>query len=106
MEAVGDSKVAVILVHHTRKAKSEDPLDLASGTSGITGGADSVWILMRPRHQPEGILHIIGRDLEEEGEHAVEFNADAATWRLVGTRGKFNCRSSRRRSSPLLASSQ
>ena len=79
-----DSKVAVILVHHTRKAKSEDPLELTSGTSGITGGADSVWILMRPRHQPEGILHIIGRDLEEEGEYAVEFNADAATWRLVG----------------------
>jgi RecA-family ATPase len=34
----GDLGVAIIAVHHTRKAAAEDPFETVSGTFGVTGG--------------------------------------------------------------------
>ena len=43
-----------------------------SGSNGVSASADTLWLLRRDRGQPEGTLHVTGRDVEEE-ELAVTF---------------------------------
>ena len=52
--------IAIVVVHHTRKASADDPLDRVSGTTGLTGAADSVITMSRSR-----VLEVRGRDIEE-----------------------------------------
>ena len=78
-------RVAIVVVHHTRKADSYDPLQLVSGTQGLTGAADGIMVLERPRGTSSGTLHIMARDLEHDGAFAVEFND--GQWSMVGPAG-------------------
>jgi hypothetical protein len=76
--------IAFEFVHHTRKMNAADPLDEISGTQGIAGSADGVLILKRPRGNSRGELHVIGRDIEDDGAYAVDFNKATAKWEMVG----------------------
>ncbi|MFF4736341.1 AAA family ATPase [Streptomyces sp. NPDC001262] len=87
--AVGHAKrladhygVAVVLVHHVRKAGSEDFLTEVSGTNGIAGAADATLVLKRARGQADGILHVTGRDVEE-AEYPLKFHKGAGAWQLL-----------------------
>lgn len=62
-----DHRLALLVVHHTRKAKSSesDFVDDVSGTHGLAGAADVVMILRRPRGEPDGQLLVTARDFEE-----------------------------------------
>jgi hypothetical protein len=76
--------IAVILVHHVRKAGSEDFLQEVSGTNGIAGAADATMVLKRARGTADGVLHVTGRDVEE-AEHALTIDPDTRRWlRLDG----------------------
>ncbi|MDD7940454.1 AAA family ATPase [Actinomycetospora lutea] len=77
-----DYGVAVVVVHHTRKAAADDFLDLLSGTQGLAGGADGVMVLQRARGQADGTLHVVGRDVDEQ-ELALSFSAEHGTWSLL-----------------------
>lgn len=55
--------VAVLLLHHTRKAEAEDVYDRIGGTSGITGVADTMMVL--ERSGDDATLHIRGRECAE-----------------------------------------
>jgi hypothetical protein len=57
--------IALVLVHHTKKGPEEDFLSAVSGTHGVTGAADAVWVLKRKRGELEGTLSVTGRDIEE-----------------------------------------
>jgi hypothetical protein len=74
--------VPIVLVHHVRKAASEDFLAEVSGTNGLAGAADAVLVLKRGRAQADGVLHVTGRDVTEN-DYAMAFNADAGAWRLL-----------------------
>ncbi|GAB3645997.1 AAA family ATPase [Glycomyces tarimensis] len=74
--------IAIVAVHHIRKAGSEDFLTEVSGTNGIAGAADATLVLKRGRGQADGILHITGRDVEET-EHAMGFNPATGAWTLL-----------------------
>lgn len=76
--------VAVVLVHHTRKAADEDWLSTVSGTQGLAGAADAVAVLKRTRGKADGLLSLTGRDIEE-AEHALMFAADLGAWQLSDT---------------------
>lgn len=71
--------VAVVVVHHVRKAEAEDPLEMLSGSNGLSGAADTILVLARDTH---GItLYGRGRDIEEI-ETAID--RDGGAWRILG----------------------
>jgi hypothetical protein len=74
--------VAVLLVHHVRKAASEDFLATVSGTNGLAGAADAVLVLERARARADGILHVTGRDVEEN-DHALSFDPTTGSWTML-----------------------
>jgi phage/plasmid primase-like uncharacterized protein len=60
-------KVALVVVHHTRKTKDEtDPFTNVLGTGGLTGAVDTTLVIMKKkRADKEATLSITGRDVEE-----------------------------------------
>lgn len=95
--------VTVLVVHHTRKAESDDPLDSVSGTLGIGGAADGVLVLKRARGESEAELHLIGRDLEDEGQFAVRFDRDSCRWQWMGEAWVVRLTAERRQALELLS---
>lgn len=74
--------ISILVVHHTRKATGEDPLDSVSGSYGVTGSVDHVLILQRKRMESDGMLSIISRDYPDN-RWALTFNQ--GLWTLRGT---------------------
>jgi hypothetical protein len=74
--------VAVVVVHHTRKAGSDvDPFEKVSGTLGLSGAADTTIIL--DMDGSGATLYGRGRDIEEI-ESGVEFDKPTCRWRVNG----------------------
>ena len=76
--------VAIVFVHHLRKSAGADVFDEVSGSTGITGCADTLLILQRERHQNEAKLSLSGRDVVEE-EMALVFDSATRLWRYQGS---------------------
>ena len=72
---------AVLVVHHTRKAEADDPLDTISGTLGLVGCADTALVLARASGGTT--LYVRGRDLEER-EDAIVFDREGCSWTIQG----------------------
>lgn len=75
--------ISIVVIHHTRKADSEDPLELISGSFGLSGSADGALILKRPRGQGDAVLNSTGRDFEEQ-EIALKWDEVIYGWNIVG----------------------
>jgi hypothetical protein len=71
--------VAIVVVHHTRKAEADDWLDTVGGTSGLTGTADAVLVLRRERGQADAMLYGTGRDIREF-EKPLKFDEKSGRW--------------------------
>lgn len=89
-EAVGGLKEVVdhygaagLFVHHTRKLKAEDPFDEMSGTYGISGPADTLWIL--ENEAQESRLYVRGRDIAE-ATVPLRYTRDSGRWVLGAAR--------------------
>lgn len=72
-------RLAVVVVTHVRKMEASDPLEMISGTNGLTGAADSIMVLDRAADGPK--LYGRGRDVEEV-EKALKF--DGGKWSVLG----------------------
>ncbi|HKS47371.1 MAG TPA: AAA family ATPase [Amycolatopsis sp.] len=72
---------SLVVVHHDRKAGSEDFVDSVSGTHGIAGSADTIAVLARPRGRDAALFKITGRDVPE-GEYALTLTD--GRWTLDG----------------------
>ena len=58
-------RVAIILVHHLRKHSDKDPFMMVSGTTGLTGGVDTTYVLEKDKRSDNvAKLYITGRDVE------------------------------------------
>src|SRR5215813_12589284 len=77
-----ETGVAIVVVHHLRKADSDDAFDTISGTLGLTGAPDTVLVLKRDS-SGNLVLHGRGRDLVEI-EKAMTFDRDGCTWKVAG----------------------
>ncbi|KXK06600.1 MAG: hypothetical protein UZ17_ACD001000405 [Acidobacteria bacterium OLB17] len=87
--------VAIVVVHHTRKQDSEDPVDLVSGSTGLSGAADGVCVLKRMRLQSSAELLSFGRDFEESSL-ALEWDKETLQWKCVGEAAEFKMSVERR----------
>jgi len=75
--------VATVVNHHMRKALALDWIDSISGTAGISGSADTLWVLDRHRGSRDGVLKVTGRDVEED-ELSLTYDAPTLSWRYEG----------------------
>lgn len=81
--------VAIVLVFHTRKMVSDDPLEMVSGTLGVSGAADAVLVLRRERGQADASLFVTGRDVEEQDLALKWETEDTLGWTLLGQAEDF-----------------
>lgn len=75
--------VCILVVHHTRKAEADDPLDLISGSTGLTGAADAAMVLKRSRGSADAELIVVNRDLGDQ-EFALHWDQFSCTWNITG----------------------
>ncbi len=73
---------ALLVIHHIRKQTADYALDRVAGTTGITGAADSVWVLDTGKGEASSILYVTGRDIETQ-EIAMKF--EDGIWSIIGT---------------------
>lgn len=75
--------VPIVMVHHLNKMGNSDPLMAVSGTAGITGSADTILVLSREPNDPNAILYVRGRDVNE-AEVAIRFDSETGKWSKLG----------------------
>ena len=71
------------VIHHTRKARSEDAIDEISGTYGLTAACDSYLVM---RHHADGaMLHAGGRLwTRNDSEYRIKRSASNHRWEMIG----------------------
>ena len=70
------------VIHHTRKARSEDPIDDISGTYGLTAACDAYAVL---RHHADGaVMHVGGRLWTRNDSEFSIRRAERHTWQMIG----------------------
>ena len=75
--------IAILLIHHLRKLNDDDPMNMISGTTGISGATDSNFVLKEHRRgSGEATLYCTGRDIEYR-ELLLVFDKTSYTWLLT-----------------------
>jgi hypothetical protein len=69
---------------------------MISGSTGLTGGVDGALILKRDRGKQDATLVIDGRDIEDPAELALRWDADIASWSLMGDAEEYRMSEERR----------
>jgi hypothetical protein len=96
LKAIADDyAVAVVVVHHERKAAASDHLDRVSGSTGLTGAADTILTLGRERVAVDAILAITGRDVDED-EIALALDKATMRWAAKGPAADYRMGQERR----------
>ena len=72
--------IAIVLVHHTRKCRDNDPFNMISGTTGLRGCSDGAFVLsVMDKQSREATLYCEGRDIESR-ELKLKFDSDQHRW--------------------------
>ena len=76
-------KITILLVHHLRKQGDRDPFNMLSGTNGLAGGVDTMFVLDKSKRcSTNATLYCSGRDIEDR-EIELSFDKDSCTWNSV-----------------------
>ena len=75
------NKICFMMVHHTKKASSDYMFDNVLGTTGITGSADTIWIIENKNNK--STLEITGKDVESLS-YEINFDKNNCTWSYIG----------------------
>lgn len=78
-ELAGKHGIAIIVIHHLRKMSGDDPLDMVSGTTGLTGAVDNVLVL--DRKSDGATLYGRGREMDDID---IAMELDNGLWRILG----------------------
>jgi hypothetical protein len=73
--------ITILIIHHTRKGTSDDPVEEISGTLGLGGAADAFLILKKS--SAGATLIGRGRDTEDI-DLAVQFSKSTCRWTILG----------------------
>jgi RecA-family ATPase len=78
--------ICILVIHHTRKMRDDtDIYNAISGTTGLMGAADTLWVLSRKNREDERTaLHVIGRDVEQQSI-VISLDKVQHRWRAIGT---------------------
>ncbi len=75
--------ISILLVHHLRKQGDSDPLNKLSGTTGISGAMDAIFVLDKSKRNAEmATLVCTGRDIEYR-EMEMRLSKENCIWNLV-----------------------
>lgn len=86
LKAFADANsIALVLVHHLNKRRMDgDPFNAISGTSGITGAADTMLVFSRDKRDDEQTkLSVTGRDVEAV-DLILRFDTASCRWHCEG----------------------
>lgn len=76
--------ICLMLVHHTRKQKSDDNFDRISGTNGLLGAADGAFLMYKnKRSDSEATIEVSGRD-QPDKKFMLSRNKGTLCWELSG----------------------
>jgi hypothetical protein len=83
-EITNRHKLTLLLIHHTRKMYDPDPLNTLSGSTGLIGSVDGVFVLEKDkRTSHKATLTIANRDTEGYC-FKLEFDPDKCKWLFMG----------------------
>jgi len=83
-EITNKHKLTLLLIHHTRKMYDPDPLNTLSGSTGLIGSVDGVFVLEKDkRTSNKAKLTIANRDTEGYC-FKLEFDPDKCKWLFMG----------------------
>ena len=75
--------IAILLIHHLRKMNDDDPMNMISGTTGLSGATDSNFVLRKSqRRENTATLYCTGRDIPYR-ELVLEFDGEDHVWKLL-----------------------
>ena len=76
--------LTLLLIHHTRKMHDDDPLNTLSGSTGLSGAVDGVFVLQKEKRiSNKAILTIANRDTDEFC-FDLEFSRESCKWVFMG----------------------
>ena len=84
MKQLADKRhIAILLIHHLRKLHDDDPMNMISGSTGLSGAADSTFVLQKnSRLANIASLHCTGRDIPDR-TLKLEFGEEDHVWKLL-----------------------
>ena len=75
--------IAILLIHHLRKLHDDDPMNMISGSTGLSGAADSAFVLQKSSRLANiASLHCTGRDIPDR-TLKLEFGEEDHVWKLL-----------------------
>ena len=75
--------IAILLIHHLRKLHDDDPMNMISGSTGLSGAADSAFVLQKnARSANTASLHCTGRDIPDR-TLKLELGEEDHIWKLL-----------------------
>ena len=75
--------IAILLIHHLRKLHDDDPMNMISGSTGLSGAADSAFVLQKnARSANAATLHCTGRDIPDRTLR-LELGEEDHIWKLL-----------------------
>lgn len=78
-------KIGIFLVHHLRKMSDDDDVfNMISGSNGIMGVCDTIFIIKKKRKEENATLIMTGRDIRQQ-DLVVHFDDVNFCWEVVGT---------------------
>lgn len=87
----GEHGIAILVIHHLRKMSGDDPLDMVSGTTGLTGAVDTVLVLDRKSHGTT--LYGRGREMEDID---IAMELEDGLWQILGDSDEVKISSERK----------
>jgi hypothetical protein len=76
--------ITLMLIHHTRKMHDADPLFTVTGSTGLTGAVDGIWVLDKEkRAENKAVLSILNRDTKGYA-FKLQLDVDICKWQFLG----------------------
>jgi hypothetical protein len=84
-QLAGERRVAIVPLHHLRKASAEDPFDEFNGSMGLMASVDNAVVLRSVNGVSDMLeLHRRGRDYEDDTPLAIKGDKATLLWKLEG----------------------